>query len=44
MKSNQKAAGTLKAYLKEVGQDENVEEFDVVKLNEVLGHFLHERT
>jgi hypothetical protein len=39
MKSNQKAAGTLKAYFKEAGQDENFEEFDVVTLNEVLGHF-----
>ena len=34
MKSNQKAARKLKAYLKEAGQDENFEEFDVV-----LGHF-----
>jgi hypothetical protein len=32
MKSNQKAARTLKAYLKEAGQDENFEEFDAVKL------------
>ena len=39
MKSNQKAARTLKAYLKEAGQDENFEEFDVVKLNEELEHF-----
>ena len=39
MKSNQKAARTLKAHLKEVGQDEHFEEFHVVKLNEVLGHF-----
>ena len=34
MKSNQKAARTLQAYLKEAGQDENFQEFDVV-----LGHF-----
>jgi hypothetical protein len=32
MKSNQKAARTLKAYLKEAGQDENLEEFDAAKL------------
>jgi hypothetical protein len=38
MKSNQKAARTLKAYLKEAHQEEKFEEFDVVKLNEVLGH------
>jgi 16S rRNA C1402 N4-methylase RsmH len=39
MKGNQKATRTLKAYLKEARQDENFEEFDVVKLNEVLRHF-----
>ena len=39
MKRNQKTARTLKAYLKEAGQDENLEEFDAAKLNEVLGHF-----
>jgi hypothetical protein len=39
MKRNQKAARTLKAYLKEADQDENLEEFDTAKLNEVLGHF-----
>ena len=39
MKRNQKAARTLKAYLKEADQDENLEEFDAAKLNEVLGHF-----
>ena len=39
MKGNQKEARTLKAYLKEAGQDENFEEFDVVKRNEVLRHF-----
>ena len=38
-KKQWKAARTLKAYLKEAGQDENLEEFDVVKLNEVLRHF-----
>jgi 2-polyprenyl-3-methyl-5-hydroxy-6-metoxy-1,4-benzoquinol methylase len=39
MKGNRKAARTLKAYLKEADQDEKFEEFDVVKLNEVLEHF-----
>jgi hypothetical protein len=39
MKSNQKAAHSLKAYLKEADQDEKFDEFDVDKLNEVLGHF-----
>jgi hypothetical protein len=39
MKGNQKEARTLKAYLKEAGQDENYEEFDVAKRNEVLRHF-----
>ena len=39
MKSNQKAARTFKAYLKEAGQDENLEELDAAKLNEVLRHF-----
>jgi hypothetical protein len=38
-KKRWKVIKTLKAYLKEAGQDENFEEFDVVKLNEVLGHF-----
>ena len=38
-KKRWKVIKTLKAYLKEAGQDEHFEEFDVVKLNEVLGHF-----
>ena len=38
-KKRWKVIKTLKAYLKEAGQDETFEEFHVVKLNEVLGHF-----
>ena len=39
MKSNQKAARILKAYLKQADQDEKFEKFDTDKLSEVLGQF-----
>lgn len=39
IKNNNKAANVLREYLKEKGQDSNFESFDVVKLNEVWGHF-----
>ncbi|XP_056006703.1 uncharacterized protein LOC130050522 [Ostrea edulis] len=39
IRSNQKAARLLKAYLGELNQNQNFEEFDAVRLNEVLCHF-----
>ncbi|XP_076079992.1 uncharacterized protein KIAA1958-like [Mytilus galloprovincialis] len=39
IKSNQKAATLLKAYLKATDEDEQFEEYNSGKLNEVLGHF-----
>ena len=39
VQSNARAANVLRAYLKEVGQEENFEEFSNERLNEVLAHF-----
>ena len=39
IKCNAKSARVLKAYLREKKQDENFEEFDAVRLNEILIHF-----
>ena len=39
VRSNQKAARLLKAYLGEINQDQNFEQFDAVCMNEVLSHF-----
>ena len=39
VRSNQKAARLLKAYLGETNQDQNFEQFDAVRMNEVLSHF-----
>ena len=39
VRSNQKAARLLKAYLGEINQDQNFEQFDAVRMNEVLSHF-----
>lgn len=39
IKCNNKAANVLREYLKEKGQDSNLESFDVVQLNEILGQF-----
>ncbi|KAK3107462.1 hypothetical protein FSP39_015114 [Pinctada imbricata] len=39
VRSNNKAANMLKAYLREVEQSESFEEFTCEQLNEVLSHF-----
>ncbi|KAJ8321176.1 hypothetical protein KUTeg_001301 [Tegillarca granosa] len=38
-KANKKAANILRAYLQEKQQEDDFENFDVLKLNEVLSHF-----
>lgn len=39
IKCNNTAPNVLREYFKEKGQDSNFESFDVVQLNEILGHF-----